>query len=184
MPHTSTFSSRIPASSAPTQLDDIMALPSTNAMAPSLAYGRPYVLQLLHLTSNQFLGSFNGIQVTKPSIEANGVLSARINTRIKLSVFFGPDSPVKFLKIPKTPSVHEDCPTPEGSWKFSLELKGTGSGNIIGNICENCKNRKDQATWDVVDFRAPTTNVPIENGTASIEFFIKCYAHHHGAKYF
>ena len=175
----------MPVSLAPTQLDDIMAPASTNAMAQSLAYGRPYVLQLLHLTSDQFLGRFNGIQVTNPSIKANRVLSARIDTRIKLTVFFGPDSPVKSLKIPKTPSVHRDCPTPEGSFKFSLELKGTGNGNIIGNICENCKKkRKYQATWDIVDFRAPTTNITIENGAANIEFFIKCYAHHHGGTHF
>ena len=174
----------MPASSAPTQLEDIMALASMNAMAQSLAYGQPYALQLLHLTSNRFLGRFNRLQVINPSVKANGVLSARIDTRIKLSVFFGPDSPVKSLKIPKTPSVHTDSPTPEGSLKFSLELKGAGTGNIIGNICENCKNRKDQATWDVVDFRAPTTNVTIENGTANIEFFIRCYAHHHGTKHF
>ena len=183
-PHTSTFSIPIFASLAPTHLDAIMALASTNAVAPSLAYGRPYVLRLLHLTSNRYLGRFNEIQVTNPSFKANGVLSARIDTRIKLRVSFLPGSPVEFLKIPKTPSVHRECPTPERSLKFSLELKGAGSETIIGNICDNCKKRKGQATWDIVDFRAPTTIVTIENGTVDIEFFIKCYAHHHGVTNF
>jgi len=157
-----------------------MALASTNATAPSLAYGLSYVLWLPHLTSNPFLCRFNAIQVTDPSVQANGVLSARIDTRIKLCVSFHPGSSVQSLKIPKTPSVHGECPTPAGSLKFSLELKGADTQTIIKNVCDKCKERKDQATWDMVDFRAPTTIVSIENGTANIEFFIKCYAHHHG----
>jgi hypothetical protein len=80
--------------------------------------------------------------------------------------------------------VHGDSPTPERFLKFSVELKGAGREAIIRNICEKCKERKDQATWDMVDFRAPTTIIVIENGTANIEFFIKCYARHHGTTHF
>jgi len=152
--------------------------------APFLGYGVSYVLWLLHLTSNLFLGRFNGIQVTGPSFQANGVLSARVDTRIKLCVTFHPGSPVQFLKIPKTPSVHEERPTPKNSLKFSLELKGAESQAIIRRVCGNCKERKGQATWDMVDFRAPTTIVAIENGKANIEFSIKCYSHHHGTTNF
>jgi hypothetical protein len=98
---------------------------------------------------------------------------------------FRPQSPVQFLKIPKTSSVHGECPEPEQFLRFSLELKGVGSQTtIIRKVCLKCKERKDQATWDMVDFRAPTTIVTIENGTADIEFFIKCYAHHHGLEHF
>ena len=122
---------------------------------------------------------FNEIWVTKPSPQADGVLSARIDTIIKLRVSFHPGSPIRFLKLPKTRSVHEDHFV-EQSLKFSLELRGAGSENVIGNICPECKNRKNQATWDIVDFRAPTTNILIENRTATVEFFIKCYAWHHG----
>jgi hypothetical protein len=109
------------------------------------------------------------------------MLSARIDTRIKLHIVFHPGSPIQYLILQKTPLVHahEDCPEPEQSLKFSLELRGTGSEAIIGNVCQQCKARKDQATFDIVDFRAPTTVVTIVNGTASIEFFIKCYAYHH-----
>jgi hypothetical protein len=178
--HTSDFISALLASSAPTDPGVVIPLASTNAIAPSLAYGLSYVLWLLHPTSNPFLNRFNEIQVTDPSFQANGVLLVRIDTRIKLRVSFHPGSPVQFLKIPKTPSVHGECPTPEGSLKFSLELKGAGSQTIIRNVCEKCKERKDQATWDMVDFRAPTTIVSIEDGKANIEFSIKCYAHHHG----
>ena len=183
-PHTSNFLSSIFAPSAPTQPDAIMALPSTNAVAPSLAYGLSYVLWLLHLTSNPYFGRFDRIKVTGSSPQANGVLSVRIDTRIKLLVSFRPGSLVQFLKIPKTPSVHGECPTPEQSLKFSLELKGAGSEAIIRSICEKCKERKDQATWDMVDFRAPTTIISIHDGTASIEFSIKCYARHHGEEHF
>ena len=178
-PYTPNFTSAMFASSAPTQPGAIMAPASTDAME-SHVYGPSYILWLLHLTSDPLLGRFDGIQVTAPSSQANGVLSARIDTRIELRLCFHPDSPVQFLKIPKTPSVHGECPTPAGSWKFSLELKGVGSPSIIRNVCENCKERKDQATWDIVDFRAPTTIVSIQDRTASVEFFIKCYAHHHG----
>ena len=174
-PHTSNFTSEMLASSTLTQPRADMGF-----MVPSLAYGLSHVLWLLHLTSNPFLGRFNGIQVTNPSSPVNGVLSVRIDTRIKLRVSFHPGSPTQFLKIPKTPSVHKQCPTPEGSLKFSLELKGARNQTIIRSVCEKCKERKDQATWDIVDFRAQTTIIPIQDGTASIEFFIKCYAHHHG----
>ena len=179
-PHTSNFTSAMFASSVLTQPGAVMALASTNAIDPSLAYGLLYLLWLLHLTSNPFLDRFNEIQVTDPPSQANGVLSIRIDTRIKLCVSFHPGSPTQFLKIPKTPSVHGEHPTPEGSLKFSLELKGARSQTTIRNVCEKCKERKDQATWDIVDFRAPTTIIPIQDGTASIEFFIRCYAHHHG----
>ena len=180
-PRTSNFASAMLASSTVTQPRAVMTLASTSVTVPSLAYGLSYVLWLLHLTSNPFLGRFNGIQVTHPSFQVNGVLSARIDTRIKLRLSFRPGSPVQFLKLPKTPSVHKQCPTPEGSLKFSVELKGGDSQNIIRNVCEKCKKRKDQATWDIVDFRAATTTIPIQkDGTASIEFFIRCYAHHHG----
>jgi len=168
------------APSAPTQPEAITALASTSATAPSLEYVRPYILWLLHPTSNLLFGRFHEIQVTDPSSQTNGILSARIDTRIKLCVTFRPGSPVQFLKIPKTPSVHGESLRTERSLKFSLELKGAGSQTIIRNVCEKCKERKDQATWDMADFRAPTTIVTIENGTAKIEFFIKCYAHHHG----
>ena len=161
-----------------------MALPSTNTVAPSLAYGLSYVLWLLHLTSDPSLDRFDRIQVTGSSPQVNGVLSVRIDTRIKLLVSFRPGSPVQCLKIPKTPSVHGECPTPAQSLKFSLELKGAGSEVIIRSICEKCKERKDQATWDMVDFRAPTTIISIQDGTASIEFSIKCYARHHGKEHF
>jgi len=174
--YTSDFISTMLASSAPSDPGAIVASASTNAIAPFLAY----VLWLPHLTSNPFLCRFNGIQVTDPSFQVNGVLLARIDTRIKLCVTFCPGSPVQYLKIPKTPSVHGEYPTPAESLKFSLELKGADSQTIIRNVCEKCKERKDQATWDIVDFRAPTTTISIENGTANIEFFIKCYAHHHG----
>ena len=161
-PQTSDFISAAFAPSAPTQTGAFMTLASANVMVPPLAYGLSYVLWLLHLTSNPFLGRFNGIQVTHPSSQVNGVLSARIDTRIKFRASFHPGPLVQFLKIPKTPSVHKQCPTPEGTLKFSVELKGVGSHNII-------------------NFRAATTIMPIqEDGTASIEFFIRCYAHHHG----
>ena len=32
--------------------------------------------------------------------------------------------------------------------------------------------------WDMVDFTAQSTIITIENGTASTNFFIKCYTHH------
>ena len=179
-PYTPNFTSAWFASSAPIQPGAIMALTPTNAMESSHVYGASYVLSLLHLTSYPFLGRLNGIQVTAPSSQANGVLSARIDTRIELRLSFHPDSPVQFLRIPKTPSVHGECPTPPGSWRFSLELKGAGSQSTISNVCEKCKERKDQATWDIVDFRAPTTIISIQDKTASVEFFIKCYARHHG----
>ena len=179
-PHTSNFTSAMLASSTFTQPGAVMTLASTNVTVPSLAYGLSYVSWLLHLTSNPFLGRFNGIQVTHPSSQVNGVLSARIDTRIKLRVSFRPGSPIQFLELPRTPSVHGECPTPEGSLKFSLDLKGADSQTIIKNVCERCKERKDQATWDIVDFRATTTIISIQDETASIEFFIRCYAHHHG----
>ena len=181
--HTPDFINALLASSALTQSGAVMDLASTGAMAPSLAYGLSYVLWLLHLTSNPFLGRFNKILVTKPSSQANGVLSARVDTKIKLCVSFNAGSTVQCLKIPKTPSVLGESPTPEGSLKFSLELKeadGQGSQGVIENICIKCKRRKDQTTWDMVDFRAPTTIVSIQGETASIEFSIKCYSHHHG----
>ena len=179
-PQSPNFASAMFAPSVPTQPGAVMALAPTNAMEPSLAYSLSYVLWLLHLTSNPFLGRFNEIQVTDPSSQANGCLSVRIDTRIKLCVSFHPGSPTRFLRIPKTPSVHGEHPTPEGSLKFSLELKGARNQAIIRNVCERCKERKDQATWDIVDFRAPTTIISIQDGTANIEFFIRCYAHHHG----
>ena len=179
-PYTPNLTSTMFASSASTQPGVIMALASTDAMESSLVYGLPYVLWLLHLTPYPFHGRLDGIQITAPSSQANGVLSARIDTRIELRLSFPPESPVQFLEIPKTPSVHTECPTPAGSWKFSLELKGAGSQSTIRNVCENCKERKDQATWDIVDFRAPTTIISIQDRKASVEFFIKCYAHHHG----
>ena len=179
-PHTSNFTSEMLASSTLTQPGADMTLASTNFMVPYLAYGLSCVLWLLHLTSNPFPGRFNGIQVINPSSPVNGVLSVRIDTRIKLRVSFHPGSSTQFLKIPKTPSVHKQCPTPSGSLKFSVELKGARNQTIIRSVCEKCKERKDQATWDIVDFRAPTTIIPIQDGTASIEFFIRCYAHHHG----
>jgi len=80
--------------------------------------------------------------------------------------------------------VHKEFLEPERSLKFSLELKGVGSETIIQDVCPKCKERKDQATWDMIDFRAPTTTVTIENGTARIEFSIKCYAFHHGIEHF
>ena len=183
-PHTSDFTSSMFASSVPTQLGAFMALASGNVIAPSLAYVRPYVSQPLHLTSNLFLGRFDKIQVTDPSSQGSGVLFARIDTRIKLRISFRPGSPIQFLKVPKTSSVHGECPTPSQSLKFSLELKGPGGETIPRNVCGKCKERKDQATWDMVDFRAPTTIIAIENGAANIEFFIKCYAHHHDLTHF
>ena len=80
--------------------------------------------------------------------------------------------------------MHSDAPVPEGSLKFSLELKGPSGGNIISEVCNGCMGRMDQATWDIVDFRRPTTTVAIENSTASLEFFIKCYAKHHNLDHF
>ena len=138
------------------------------------------VLWLFHLTDDLILCRFHEIRVTDPASQANGILSARIDTRIKLHVSFHPGSPIQFLKLPKTTSVHGDCDAPEHSLKFSLELRGSANGAIIQYVCSKCKERKDQATRDIVDFRAQSTIVTIENGTASIEFFIKCYAHHHG----
>jgi hypothetical protein len=76
--------------------------------------------------------------------------------------------------------VHKDCPETEGALKFSLELRGAPNGTIIKEVCSKCKERKGQATWDIVDFTAPTTLIPIENGIASIEFSIKCHASDHG----
>jgi hypothetical protein len=138
------------------------------------------VLRLFHLTADLIVYRFNEIWLTDPSSQANGTLSARIDTRIKLRISFQSCSSVQFLKIPKTPSVHEDRAGPERSLKFSLELRGAAGGATIGSVCSKCKERKDQATWDIVDFRSPTTIITIENGTATIEFFIKCYAQHHG----
>ena len=139
-----------------------------------------YVLRLCYLTADLIVYRFNEIRLTDPSSQANGMLSARIDTRIKLHISFQPSSQVQFLRIPKTPSVHDDRPEPEQALRFSLELRGAAGGAIIGNVCSKCKERKGQATWDIVDFRAPTTIITIENGTATIEFFIKCYPQHHG----
>lgn len=139
-----------------------------------------HVLRLFHLTDDLIFCRFNQIRVTDPSSQANGILSARIDTRIKLHISFHPGSSIQFLKLPKTPSVHSDYDTPEQSLKFSLELRGSDGGAIIRYVCSKCKERKDQATRDIVDFRAQSTIVAIENGTVNIEFFIKCYAQHHG----
>ena len=139
-----------------------------------------HVLRLFHLTDELILCRFNEIRVTNPSSQANGILSARIDTRIKLHISFHPGSSIQFLKLPKTPSVHSDCDVPEQSLKFSLELRGSAEGATIQYVCSKCKERKDQATRDIVDFRAQSTIVTVEDGTASIEFFIKCYAQHHG----
>ena len=54
-PHTSNFTSAVFASSVPTQSEAVVALASTNAIDPSLAYGLSYVLWLPHLTAD--LGS-------------------------------------------------------------------------------------------------------------------------------
>ena len=139
-----------------------------------------HVLRLLHLADELILRRFNEIRVTDPSAQANGILSARIDTRIKLHISFHPGSSIQFLILPKTPSVHSDCDAPEQSLKFSLELRGSAEGATIPYVCSKCKERKDQATRDIVDFRAQSTIVTIEDGTAGIEFFIKCYSQHHG----
>ena len=137
---------------------------------------------------------FNEIRViTGPSSHIDGiVLSARVETCIKLHISFYPGSSAKFLKIPKTPSVHSDDPALAQSLKFSLEVRRASGGDIIQAVCSKCKGRKDQATLDIVDFRAQSTTVTIQseapnetqdetpNRTANIEFFIKCYATHHG----
>jgi hypothetical protein len=138
------------------------------------------MLVLIHLASNLILCRFNEIRIIEPSSQENGILSARIDTRIRLHMSFHPGSSVRSLKIPKTPSVHKECPESAWSLKFTLELRGDATGNIIENLCSKCKERKDQVTWDIVDFRAPTTLIAIENGAANVEFFIKCYAQHHG----
>ena len=148
---------------------------------PSSTYSWYYGYSTWHL--NYFLSRFDKIQITFPSSQGGEVLSARIHTCIKLRVSFHPGSPIQYLEIPKTPSVHEDYPTPQRSLRFSLTLKGPG-GETILNICAKCKMRKDQATWDIVDFRAPTTIITIENGTANIEFSIKCHPFHHGIEHF
>ena len=140
-------------------------------------------LQLFHLTADLVVCRFGEIQVTDPRSQTNGVLRARIDTRIKLHITFPTGFPVQFLKLPKTPSVHEDSPQPEQTLKFSLELRGAGSESIIEHVCSKCKERKSQATWDIVDFRGRTTIIAIENQSASIEFFIKCYAKHHRPEY-
>ena len=123
---------------------------------------------------------FNKILVTKPSSQANEKLLARIDTRIKLHISFYPGSSIQFLKLPKTTSVHSDDPAQGQSLKFSLELRGSAGGAIIQYVCSKCKERKDQATWDIVDFKAQSTIIAIENGAVTIEFSIKCYARHHG----
>ena len=136
---------------------------------------------------------FKGIVVTSPLSHVGAVaLSARVETCIKLCITFHPGSSVQFLKLPKTPSVHSDDPALAQSLKFSLEVRRASGGDIIQTVCSKCKQRKDQATSDIVDFRAQSTIVTIQNGTpdktqdetpnrtASIEFFIKCYATHHG----
>jgi hypothetical protein len=166
--------------SLPAQPEDLTVLPPAATTLP-LRSSLHHLQQPFNLTINLIACRFNEIQVTKPLSQANGVLSARINTRIKLDISFHPGSPIQFLTLPQTPSVHahEDSPQPGRSLKFSLELGGTGSEAIIGNVCLQCKRRKDQATWDIVDFRAPTTVITIVNGTASIEFYIKCYVSHH-----
>ena len=125
---------------------------------------------------------FDEIQViTGPLSHVDGaVLSARIETSIKLHISFHPGSSIQFLKLPKTPSVHSDNPAPEQSLKFSLEVRRAAGGDIIQSVCSKCKERKSQASWDMVDFKAQSTIVTIQNGTASVEFSIKCYAQHHG----
>ena len=143
---------------------------------------------------------FKEIVITSPLSHVDGVVSARVETCIKLDISFYPGSSVEFLKLPKTPSVHSDCDAPEQSLKFSLEVRRAAGGDIIQTVCSTCKKRKDQATLDIVDFRAQSTTVTNQNefpnkpqdefpnkpqdetlnGAASIEFFIKCYAKHHG----
>ena len=125
---------------------------------------------------------FNEIRViTGPLSHIDGtVLSARIETSIKLHISFHPGSSIKFLKLPKTPSVHSDNPTPEQFLKFSLEVRRAAGGDIIQSVCSKCEKRKGQATSDIVDFKAKSTTVTIQNGTANVEFSIKCYAQHHG----
>jgi hypothetical protein len=164
----------------PAQLEGIVAFPPAATTSP-LKYGSHHLKQLFHLKINLIVCRFNEIRVAEPLSQANGILSARINTRIKLDISFHPGSPIQYLILQKTPLVHahEDCPEPEQSLKFSLELRGAGSEAIIGNVCSQCKGRKDQVTWDIVDFRAPTTVITIANGIANVEFFIKCYAIHH-----
>ena len=80
--------------------------------------------------------------------------------------------------------MHRAYAIPERSLKFSLELKEAGSQTLINSICAKCTKRKDQGTWDIVDFRAETTIITVEDGAATIEFFIKSYASHHGLENF
>ena len=119
--------------------------------------------------------------ITGPSSHVDGiVLSARIETSIKLHISFCPGSSIQFLKLPKTPSVHSDSPAPELFLKFFLEVRRVGGGDVIQSVCSKCEKRKAQATSDMVDFKAKSTIITIQNGTASVEFSIKCYAQHHG----
>ena len=131
--------------------------------------------RLFILTADLILCRSNEMRVTNPSSRANGILPARIATRFKLHS----GSLVQFLKLPKIPSVHSDY-VPEKSLKFSLELRGAAGWAITQCVCSDCKVRKGQVMWDMVDFTVQSTIVTIGNGTASTEFFIKCYAQHHG----
>ena len=107
------------------------------------------------------------IRVTDPSYQANGILLARIDTRIKLHISFHPSSSIQFLKLPKTPSMHSDCDGPEQSLKCSLEPRGSTEGAAIQNVCSKCKERKDQATRD---FRAQSTIITIKDGQRASNF--------------
>ena len=145
-----------------------------------------YCATAISSNDDLILCRFNEIRViTGPSSHVDGtVLSARVETCIKLHISFYPGSSAMFLKLPKTHSVHSDDPAPAQSLKFSLEVRRASGGDIIQTVCSKCKQRKDQAKSDIIDFRAQSTTVTIQNETpnrtASIEFFIKCYAAHHG----
>jgi hypothetical protein len=160
----------------------IVPIPSNAMQATTvpLRYCLPSSATAISSDGGPDLCRFNQILVTDPSSHENGILSARISTRIKLHISLHPGSSIQFLKLPRTPSVHSEDPTPAPSLRFALELRGSTNGAIIQRVCSRCKDRKDQATWDIVDFRAQSTIVAIENGTVNIEFFIKCYAQDHG----
>lgn len=140
-----------------------------------------YCATAISSNDDLILCRFNEIRViTGPSSHVDGtVLSARVETCIKLHISFYPGSSAMFLKLPKTHSVHSDDPAPVQSLKFSLGVRTAAGGDIIQSVCSKCRKQKAQAS-DMVDFIAQSTTVTIRNGTASIQFSIKCYAQHHG----
>jgi hypothetical protein len=142
----------------------------------------PFCTTAISSDDDLILCRFNEILViTGPSSHVDGiVLSARVETSIKLHISFHPGSSIQFLKLPKTPSVHSDDPAPEQSLKFSLEVRTGPPVGLLFNLSvrnANYERTRRRGMWLISEPNPRPSPLIPENGTASIEFFIKCYAH-------